>query len=71
MCKSSCATEETSSGSYKVDSIALRIVMQQNKCICRVTLNNQIQKSVVVGLRKCDGLSPSAPEKADCGLALT
>jgi hypothetical protein len=70
MCKSSSATEDTSSGSYNIDSVVLRIVMQQNNCICRVTLDNQIQKSVVVGLRKCDGLTSSAPEKADCGLAV-
>ena len=70
MCKSSSATEETSSGSYRVDSVVLRIMMQQNNCICRVMLDNQIQKSVVVGLRKCDGLTSSAPEEDDCGLAV-
>jgi hypothetical protein len=70
MCKSSFATEDTFSGVYKVDSVVLRIVMQQNNCICRVTLDNQKQKPVAVGLRKCDGLTSSAPEKADCGLAV-
>ena len=70
MCKSSSAREETSSGSYNLDSVVLRIVMQQNNWTCRVTLDNQIQNSVVVGLRKCDGLPSSAPEKDDCGLAI-
>ena len=67
MCKSSSAIEETTSGGYKVDSVVLRIMIQQNNCICRVTLDNQ-QNPVVVGLRKVDGLTSSAPEKADCGL---
>jgi hypothetical protein len=70
MCKSSSATEEANSGSYKIDSVVLRIVMQQNNCICRVTLDNQTEIPVAVGLRKCDGLTSSAPEKADCGLAV-
>ena len=67
---SSSATEETFSGGYNIDSVLLRIVMQQNNCICRVTLDNQKQNPVAVGLRKCDGLQSSAPEKADCGLAV-
>jgi bacterioferritin-associated ferredoxin len=70
MCKSSSATEDTSNGAYKVDSVVVRIAMQQNNCICRVTLDNQIQNSVAVGLRKYDGLTSSAPEKDDCGLAV-
>ena len=70
MCKSSSATEEASSAGYKVDSVVLRIMMQQNNCICRVTLDNQKEKSIVVGLRKVDGLTSSAPENADCGLAV-
>ena len=70
MCKSSSATEETNSGSYKIDSVVLRIVMQQNNCICWVTLDNQTEIPVAVGLRKCDGLTSTAPEKADCGLAV-
>ena len=63
---SSSATEETQSGGYKVNSVVLRIVMQQNNCICRVTLDNQKQNPVVVGLRKSEGLQSSAPEKAVC-----
>ena len=70
MCKSSSATEETSSSGYKVDSVVLRIMTQQDDCICRVTLDNQTEIPVAVGLRKCDGLTSSAPEKADCGLAV-
>jgi hypothetical protein len=70
MCKASSATEETSSGGYKVDSVVLRIVIQQNNCICRVTLDNQTEIPIAVGLRKYDGLTSSAPEKDDCGLAV-
>ena len=70
MCKSSSATEETSSGSYKVDSVVLRIMMQQSNCICRVTMDNQKKKPVFVGLRKFEGYQSSAPEKVHCGLAV-
>ena len=69
MCKSSSATEETNSGSFHVDSVVLRIMIQQDNCICRVTKENQIQP-VSVGLRKYDGLSSSAPATAECGLAV-
>jgi hypothetical protein len=67
---SSSATEDTHSGSYGVNSVVLRIMMQQNNCICRVTLDNQKKQPVDLGLRKCDGLTSSAPEKVDCGLAV-
>ena len=70
MCKSSSATEEANSGGFKVDSVVLRIMMQQNNCICRVALDNQKEKPVDVGLRKFEELQSSAPEKADCGLAV-
>ena len=70
MCKSSSATEETSSGGSKVESVVLRIMTQQDDCICRVTLDNQQNKLVVVGLRKYDGLQSSAPVTVDCGLAV-
>jgi hypothetical protein len=70
MCKSSSATEEANSGGYKADSVALRITMQQNNCICRVTLDNQKENLVVADLRKFEGFQSSAPVKADCGLAV-
>ena len=69
MCKSSSATEETSYGNNKIDSVVLRIMTQQNNCACRVTLDNQITP-VSIGLRKYDGLTSSAPEEAECGLAV-
>jgi hypothetical protein len=69
MCRSSSATEETSSGGYRVDSVVLRIMTQEDDCICRVMIDNQID-AVSVGIRKVDGLTASAPEKADCGLAV-
>ena len=70
MCKSSSATEQPSSGGYKVESVVLRIMAQQTNCICRVTLGNQNENPVDVGLRRYEGLQSSVPEKADCGLAV-
>jgi hypothetical protein len=69
MCKSSSATEETVSGIYKVDSVVLRIMTQEDDCICRVMIDNQIDAESV-GIRKVDGLTASGPEKADCRLAI-
>ena len=70
MCKSSSASEETSSEGYKVESVVLRIMTQQNNCICRVALDNQNENPVDVGLSKYDGLQSSVPEKPDWGLAV-
>ena len=69
MCKSSSATEETNSGGYKVDSVVLRIMTQEDDCICRVMIDDQID-TVSVGIRKVYGLTASAPEEAECGLAV-
>jgi hypothetical protein len=69
MCKSRSATEETSSGGYKVDSVVLRIKMQQEDCICRVMIHNQ-KDTVSVRIRKLDGLTASAPVEAECGLVV-
>ena len=69
MCKSSSATEETNDGSYNIDSVVLRIMTQQDDCICRVMIDNQ-SDTISVGIRKNGGLTSSAPEKADCGFAV-
>jgi hypothetical protein len=69
MCKSSSATEETSSGGYRVDSVVLRIMTQQDDCICRVMIDNQID-TVSVGIRTFNGLTTSAPVEAYCGFAV-
>ena len=69
MCKSSSATEDPHSGGYKIDSVVLRIMIQQDDCICRVMINNQ-KDTVSVGIRKLDGLTASAPKEAECGLAV-
>ena len=69
MCKSSSATEETNDGSYNIDSVVLRILTQEDDCICRVMIDNQ-NDTVSVGIRKNGGLTASAPVKADCGLAV-
>jgi hypothetical protein len=69
MCKSSFATEETLFGIHKVDSVVLRIMIQQDNCVCRVSIDNQIEP-VSIGLRKYDGLTSSAPVDNRCGLAV-
>ena len=67
MCTSSFETEDTHSGNFQVDSVVLRIMIKEDNCICRVTIDNQIQ-SVSITLRKYDGLASSAPQKYGCGL---
>ena len=69
MCKSSSAMEEIHYGGFKVDSVVLKMMTQQDNCICRVTIDNQIVP-MAIGLRKYDGLTSSAPQKSDCGLAV-
>ena len=70
MCKSSSASEHPGlSGGYIIDSVVLRIMIQQDNCICKVTIDNQIQP-VYIGLEKYDGLASSAPEEYGCGLAV-
>jgi hypothetical protein len=70
MCKSSSATEELGhSGHFTVDSVVLRIMIQQDDCISRVTIDNQI-KPLSIGLTKYVGLTSSAPEEYGCGLAV-
>jgi hypothetical protein len=44
-------------------------MIQQDNCICRVTIDNQI-KPVSIGFNKYDGLTASASEEAGCGLAV-
>ena len=69
MCKSSSATEETSSGSFKVDRVVLRIMTQQDSCICRVKKTNQITP-ISLALSKYGDHAASAPETSECGLAV-
>ena len=69
MCKSSSATEEKYYGSFKLASVVLRIMIQHDNCVCRVTLDNQVEP-VSIGLSKYDGLTSSAPEEVQCGLAV-
>ena len=49
--------------------VVLRIVTQQDDCICRVMIDNQ-KDIVSVGIRKYYGLTASAPEEAEYGLAV-
>ena len=69
MCKISSATENvTHSGGFTIDSVVLRIMIQDN-CICRVTIDNQIQ-TVSIGLSKYDDSTSSATEEHTCGLVV-
>ena len=43
MCMPNSATEDKQSGSDMLDSVLLRIIIQQYDCICRVIIENQIQ----------------------------
>jgi len=44
-------------------------MIQQDSCICRVNIENQIEL-VYTGLGKYGGLTSSAPIKSQCGLAV-
>jgi hypothetical protein len=44
---------------------------QEDDCICWVTLDNQTENTVVVGLSKFDGFIASAPENVIVDLQLT
>jgi predicted fused transcriptional regulator/phosphomethylpyrimidine kinase len=69
MCKTNSATEEKPSGSHHVDSVVLRIMIQQDNCICRVNIEYQIEL-VYIGLGKYDGFTSSAPVESQCGLVV-
>ena len=70
MCKSSYATEEYGhSGYFTIDSVVLRIMIQQDDCICRVKIDNQIEP-FYIGLIKYDSIISSAPEEYGCGLVV-
>ena len=69
MCESQFAKEDdTKSGNVILDSVVLRIMIQDN-CFCRVTIENQIEP-VSIGLRKFDGLTSSTPIENECGLVV-
>jgi hypothetical protein len=69
MCTSSFATEEKHNGYDTVDSVVLRIMIQQGGCICRVNIENQTEL-VHIGLGKYDGFTSSVPKESQCGLAV-
>jgi hypothetical protein len=60
--------DDTKSGNFILDSVVLRIMIQDN-CFCRVTIDNQIEP-VSIGLRKFDGLTSSTPGENECGLVV-
>ena len=69
MCKESSAVEENISGTFNDDSVVLRIITQQDHCICQLTLLNQTEDESLY-LRKHDGSKNSAPINDYCGLAV-
>ena len=69
MCESQFAKEDdTKSGNVILDSVVLRIMIQDN-CFCRVTIDNQIEP-VSIGLRIFAGLASSTPVENECGLVV-
>ena len=69
MCMSSSATEDEKNGNYIIDSVVLRIMIQQDNCICRVTIDKQIHP-IALGLGKYNDHIDSAPRTGRCGLAI-
>ena len=69
MCTPQFAKEDdTKSGNFILDSVVLRIMIQDN-CFCRVTIENQIEP-VSIGLRNFNGLTSSTPVENECGLVV-
>lgn len=69
MCTNDFASEDSKTGSAAVDSVALRVMTQQDECKCEVSLQNQYNKHTVY-MRKYGLLTSAAPEMDACGLAI-
>ena len=69
MCTSGSAVEDPTSGTFKNDSIVLRIITHQDHCRCQLTLLNQTDDETLY-LRKHDGSKNAAPTNDYCGLAV-
>ena len=69
MCTPSFATEDQHSKITQLKSVTIRIRIKEDNCICRVTIDNQIQP-VSITLRNHVGPITSSPEEYGCGLAI-
>ncbi|XP_076079183.1 uncharacterized protein LOC143049425 [Mytilus galloprovincialis] len=69
MCTTHYATEEDINGGTIVDSVSLRVMIQQDGCTCEVTLLNQT-RLYTIHMRKYDSNTRAAPEEQACGLAI-
>lgn len=69
MCTSDNANEGPKNGGLTIDSVALRVMTQQDGCTCRVSLENH-SNSYTVYMRKYDLLTSAGPEHEACGLAI-
>ncbi|CAC5372612.1 unnamed protein product [Mytilus coruscus] len=69
MCTTDYATEENNNGGTTVDSVALRVMTQQDGCTCEVTLQNQTSIYTIY-MRKYDLMTNAAPGNQECGLAI-
>lgn len=69
MCVTNYAIEDDSNGGTTVDSVALRVMTQQDGCTCEVTLLNQ-QDIYTLYVRKYDLRINAAPENSACGFAI-
>lgn len=69
MCTNSYAEEDAHIGSDNVDSVLLRITKQESSCLCYVNLE-VAEINYTIYMSKFEGLSKSAPQESDCGLAI-
>ncbi|XP_052088031.1 uncharacterized protein LOC127725216 isoform X2 [Mytilus californianus] len=69
MCTTQYAKEEKINGGTTIDSVALRVMTQQDGCTCEVTLQNQTSIYTLF-MRKYDMKTNAAPENQECGLAI-
>lgn len=69
MCTDDSVEEDSADGGRVVDSVLLRIAKQQNNCTCHVNLQSS-RTNYTIYMSKYNGLSNSAPELHNCGLAV-
>ena len=67
MCKDTTAIEDPHFGSEAVDSEVMRVITQEDNCVCNVTYQNE---NVRIVIRKYDKLTQSSPVYYQCGLHL-
>lgn len=69
MCTNDFANEDPQNKGTTIDSVALRVMTQQDGCTCEVSLQNQFRVYSIF-VRRYDLLTSAAPELKACGLAI-